>query len=181
MDFVFVTSNHNKLREAEQILERKVAHSDIDVPEIQSINGADIVRDKAERAYKILKKPVVVEDTGLYIESLNGFPGALVKLVLVNCGTDGIARLVKRGQSRAAHAEVYIGFYDGKKMRIFSGRTDGRIALRPRGKSGFGWDVLFVPKGYTKTYSQMSSELKNKISHRGKAFRKLKRYLSRPS
>ncbi|MGI0141746.1 MAG: RdgB/HAM1 family non-canonical purine NTP pyrophosphatase [Candidatus Micrarchaeales archaeon] len=177
MDFIFVTSNKNKLREVEEILERKVRHSSLEIPEIQSLDGVDVIKDKAVKAYEILKEPVVVEDTSLHIKVLNGFPGALVKWVLLNCGVERMCKLVRKGEDRSAYAEVHICLYDGKKFRFFAGRTNGSIAQSPRGQTGFGWDVLFIPEGYTKTYSQMDSELKNKISHRGKAFRKFKKFL----
>ncbi|MDE1828056.1 MAG: non-canonical purine NTP pyrophosphatase [Candidatus Micrarchaeota archaeon] len=176
MEFVFVTSNKNKLREAEQILGRKIVNSPMDIPEIQSIQVRDIVVDKAMRAYSKLKKPVLVEDGGLYIKSLGGFPGALVKWLSV-IGYPAICAMVQDNK-REAYAEVYLCLYDGKKPITFQGRTYGTISKKPSGTSSFGWDVIFIPRGQKQTYAEMNVKLKNKISQRGKAFRKLKKLLS---
>jgi XTP/dITP diphosphohydrolase len=74
---------------------------------------------------------------------------------------------------------VHIGYCEpGKDVRIFRGEIDGRIVM-PRGKSGFGWDVIFIPEGCTKTFGEMASEEKNKISHRKKAFEKFREFLSK--
>jgi len=177
MDFVFVTSNKNKLREAEQILGRKIKNFDLDVPEIQSLSGKQVAIAKAQSAYKVLKRPVLVEDSGLYIKQLNNFPGPLVKWVAHAIGSKGIAKLITANQSREAYAELFLCLYDGKNSRVFSGKTLGKIALKPSGVTGFGWDAIFIPRGHKLTYAQMSSEDKNKISQRGKAFRKLKKFL----
>lgn len=178
MDFIFVTSNLHKLKEAEQILGRKLNHISLELPELQALQVSEIVKDKAEKAYGVVKKPVVVDDTGIYIKSLNGFPGAFVKWVLLASGNEIICRLIKKGKSRSAYAEVCIDLYDGKKHHVFSGRVHGKIALRPMGNEKFHWDPIFIPNGYKKSFAQMSDEQKNSISHRGEAFRKLKKFLS---
>ncbi|MDE1869542.1 MAG: RdgB/HAM1 family non-canonical purine NTP pyrophosphatase [Candidatus Micrarchaeota archaeon] len=177
MDFIFVTSNKHKLREAEQILGRKIKHVALELDELQSLQVSDIVKSKAESAYKIVKKPVVVDDTGVYIKSLNGFPGAFVKWVLMAGGNEIICRLPKSGQSREAYAEVCICLYDGRQHHVFSGKVHGNIAKRPMGNEKFHWDPIFIPRGYRISFAQMSDAEKNRISHRGKAFRKLKKFL----
>ena len=179
MEFIFVTSNKHKLKEAEQILGRKIKHVSLELPELQSLQVSEIVRNKAESAYKIVRKPVVVDDTGVYIKSLNGFPGAFIKWVLLASGNEIICRLIKKGQSRDAYAEACICLYDGEKHQVFSGKVYGKIAKHPMGNEKFHWDPIFIPKGYTMSFAQMSDEEKNRISHRGKAFGKLKKFLSK--
>ena len=177
MDLVFVTSNANKLREASAILGRDLSQCDLDIREIQAIHVKDVVQEKAREAYLILKKPVLVEDTGLYIERLGGFPGALIKWVLGSIGNEGICRLLKDGVDRSAYAETGLCLYNGKEFRTFFGRVDGKIVSAPRGATNFGWDPVFQPDGHNRTFAEMSAEEKNAISMRARAFAKLKEYL----
>ncbi|MCD6381635.1 MAG: non-canonical purine NTP pyrophosphatase [Candidatus Aenigmarchaeota archaeon] len=174
MEIVFVTSNPNKVREVEEILGMKVKQVSIDVKEIQSLDVKDVVREKVIEAYKIVNKPVIVEDTGLYIESLNGFPGALIKWVMKTIGNEGICRITT-GDRRAV-ARTYVGYYDGNDLNLFVGEISGRISDVPRG-DGFGWDAVFIPDEYEKTFGELGPEIKNKISMRKIAFEKLRNYL----
>ena|SRR5690348_13940999 len=145
MEFIFVTSNKHKLREAEQILGRKIKHTSLELAELQALEVSEIVKKKAESAYKIVKKPVVVDDTGVYIKSLNGFPGAFIKWVLNANGNELICRMIKNGQSRDAYAEACICLYDGKNHHVFSGKVYGAIAKKPMGNDKFHWDPIFIP------------------------------------
>ena len=177
MEPVFVTSNANKLREASAILGRELSQSDLEIKEIQALEVKDVVREKAREAYLILKKPVLVEDTGLYIKRLKGFPGALIKWVLGAIGNEGICGLLPQGADRSAYAETGLCLYDGKEFRTFFGRVDGKIAASPRGATNFGWDPVFQPDGHERTFAEMSAEEKNAVSMRAAAFAKLKEYL----
>jgi non-canonical purine NTP pyrophosphatase (RdgB/HAM1 family) len=179
MKFYFVTSNKNKLREAQRILGRSLEAVELDIPEVQAVNSTDIVHDKARKAYSKVRKPVLVEDSGLYVNAWNGFPGALIKWFLLHVGTDELCRMLKDKADRSAYAQTVICFYDGKSYRNFVGRSEGTIAPKPRGKNNFGWDSTFIPKGHKKTFAEMSGTEKDAISHRGHAFRKLKAYLDR--
>lgn len=177
MELYFVTSNQNKLREAEEILALPLKNTNIDLKEIQAIQVTEVSESKARDAYEKIGKPVVVEDTGLYIKSLSGFPGALIKWLVKSVGNEGVCRFVDTLPSRFAWTETSVSFYDGVEMRTFSGRMNGSITDKPRGNSGFGWDVIFQPKGSNKTLAEMTKEEKNKISHRSQAFRKLKQHI----
>lgn len=179
MKICFVTSNENKLREAEDILGLKLEQANIDVREIQSLDVEEVATEKAKEAYKIVKKPVIVEDTGLYIESLNGFPGALIKWVMKSIGNEGICKMVE--EDRKALARTCVCFYDGSELKVFTGEIKGRISDRPRGESGFGWDAIFIPEGYEETFAELGMDVKNKISMRRIAFIKLKEYLESKS
>ncbi len=171
----FVTSNPKKVREVEKILGFKIKHANIEIKEIQSLDVCEVCREKVIKAYEILKKPVFVEDTGLYIDSLGGLPGALVKWFLKTIGNDGICRIV-RG-NRTATAKTCVCFFDGHNLKCFLGELKGKISDRPRGKL-FGWDSIFIPNCYDKTLVELGLEEKNKISMRRKAFLKFKEFLS---
>jgi XTP/dITP diphosphohydrolase len=177
MAIYFVTGNENKLKEAEAILGRKLEQINMNIDEIQEIEQDRIIRHKAKSAYEQIKKPVLVEDTGIFISALNGFPGALVKWVLKTIGNEGICRIMKDEKNREVIAKTYFCLYDNKTFNIFTGQLKGGIAFKPQGKSGFGWDPIFIPKGYKKSFAQMSAEEKNKISMRKIALEKLKNFL----
>jgi len=177
MEVYFVTSSNEKVREAEEILGIKLKQIKLNLKEIQSLDVKEVATDKARRAFSIIKKPVIVEDTGLYIESLNGFPGALIKWVLKTIGNKGLCKIV--GRNRKAIAKTCVCFFDGRKCKVFSGNINGKIAKRPRGNEGFGWDSIFIPEGYTKTFAELGTKEKNKISMRRKAFLKLREFLLR--
>jgi len=180
MKIHFVTTNKNKFREAKEILapleDTQIKQAKVKILEIQSMDAKKIVEDKAKKAYEKLKKPVIVEDTSLHIRSWKNFPGPFIAWVVKTIGIDGVCRMV--GLDKKARAEAYVAYYDGKKMRIFSGSIDGRIARKPKGKRRFDWDRIFIPAGHSKTFAEMKIEDKNRISHRMKAFVKLRNYLA---
>ncbi len=174
---LFATSNRNKLREFEQILGTKLKQAELQLNEIQAIDVEDVIEEKAKEAYKLVGKPVLVEDTGLYIEALNSFPGALIKWLLATTGRDGVIRMLAMEKNRRAFAKTAVGFYDGSKVYVFVGKVKGRIPDEVRGESGFGWDPIFIPNGYSKTFAELGERTKNRISMRSIALRKLKSYL----
>ena len=178
MEIYFVTSNENKLKEVHAFLGIELQRASLDLIEIQSMKLEDVVRDKAARAYAMLKKPVLVEDTGVFLRQFNGFPGALIKWMVEAVGNGGVCDAV-RGKDVRAYAETCFCLYDGKAFRLFVGRADGSITESPRGSNGFGWDKIFQPDGFKVTFAEMTTEEKNKISHRGKALSKLKEYLDK--
>lgn len=172
---IFVTGNHQKLKEFEEILGFKLNHSDLDLDEIQSAEVEEVARHKAKQAYEILKQPVIVEDTGLYFEELNGLPGALIKMFVKKLPLDKICSLV--GENRKARAMTCICFFDGEEIKTFIGETEGEIAKEPRGTNGFGWDPIFIPRGYEKTFAELSDEEKTARFMRKEAIKKLKAHL----
>lgn len=180
---IFVTNTEGKAREAQEILGKKflIKHQKVDLEEIQTINGKEVIEKKARQAFKILKIPVLVEDTSLYFNAWNGLPGALVRWFLDTVDCKGICLMMKKFKNRKAYAESAIAYYDGKRMKIVSARVLGTVPEKPRGKFGFGWDPIFVPKGFKKTYSQMTTQEKSKISMRKLALEKLRKYLVKTS
>lgn len=177
MQFNFVTSNQNKVREVEAILGVNINRVDIDLPEIQSLDHKEVAHDKVLRAYEHTKKPVMVEDTGLFIQAFDGFPGALSKWLLITVGPKKLCDIMKPYEKKAIF-RTCIAFYNGKDVHVFDGKTHGRISDSPRGTVGFGWDPIFIPDGHDKTFAEMTFEQKNAISHRGKALKKFKEYLN---
>ena len=176
MELCFITSNDNKAKEVSLFLGRELTRKSLQIPEIQAVIVEEVVKDKALKAYNIIKRPVLVEDTGLFLKYLNDFPGAMIKWLLESVGPEGICEIVK-DKDRRAYAETSFCMYDGEAFHLFTGRADGTITDSPRGSNGFGWDSIFQPKGLSATFAEITTEEKNKISHRGRALMKLKEYL----
>ncbi|MDD5171848.1 MAG: XTP/dITP diphosphatase [Candidatus ainarchaeum sp.] len=168
MEILFATSNKNKVQEAAEALKPKgitVKHLLFGHNEIRSDSLEDIAREAVQAAYKKCKKPVFVEDSGLFIGSLNGFPGTYSAWALGKLGLSGILRLLQDMPDRSARFEACIAYHDGSKVSAFEGVCKGSIAIEPRGSSGFGYDPIFVPEGYSQTFAE-NITLKNKLSHR---------------
>jgi XTP/dITP diphosphohydrolase len=177
MRLVFVTSNENKARELSHILGFSIEVRNLELPELQSISVEEVARNKAKIAYSKVRQPVIVEDTGVHISAFGGFPGPLAKWFVTGLGYEGACRSLDISKDRRAYAETCIAFYNGKRSREFTGKIYGSIAYHPRGASNFGWDRIFIPKGYKRTFGEMSIEEKAKISMRGIAGRKLRKFL----
>jgi len=176
--FKFVTGNPNKVREAGEILGLALEPVQVDgLFEIQSPDLDVVVRHKAEQAYSALQCPVMVEDSGLLFHAWNGLPGALVKSFEETVGCKGMLKMADGFEDRGATAICCFAVYDGKDMKIARGEVNGTLADNIRGANGFGWDVIFIPKGHERTYAEMSATEKNAISHRRRALDKLKQIL----
>jgi XTP/dITP diphosphohydrolase len=179
---VFVTSNAGKAREASAFLGRTVAARDVDLPEIQSLDFREVARAKALVAARALGVPVLVEDSGLAVAGWGGFPGPLTKWITAGVlGQEGLAKMLDGFSDRSAEAVSVLavarpGDREGD-VTVAEGRVPGSIALHPRGEGGFGWDVLFIPDGETRTFAEMTMEEKNSASHRATAFQQLRRLL----
>jgi len=177
MTICLVTSNKEKLREFEKILGFKLKNISLDLNEIQAVEVKKVVEHKTKQAFEIIKKPIITEDTGLYFEAWNGLPGALAKLFDRTIGYRSLCKLLKN--NRRARAQTVIGYFDGKNYKSFIGETPGTIARTPKGKNGFGWDLIFIPRGHKKTFAQMTSEEKNAISMRKIALEKLRKFFKK--
>lgn len=175
---VFVTGRPEKAREAKRMgfgLERR----SLDLPELQALDPSDVVEAKARAAFARLKRPVVVEDSGLAIHAWGGFPGALVKWLEKSAGAAAIGRMISGFADRSATATCAIAYFDGKRLIRARGETRGSVAAAPRGRGGFGWDCIFVPEGGRRTFAQMLPEEKDALSHRRRAWEALARELAR--
>jgi XTP/dITP diphosphohydrolase len=169
LPLVFVTTRAEKAREAER-LGFRIERLDLDLPEPQALDPSEIVSEKARAAYERLSRPVLVEDSGLAVRVWGGFPGALIKWLEKSAGLEALARMLDPFPDRSATAVCAIGYCDGGETVTARGETDGTIASAPRGSNGFGWDVLFVPEGASRTFAEMSGEEKDRISHRRRAW-----------
>ena len=183
----FVTGNAKKLEEVKRIfgiddepsaLPFRLISMKIDLPELQG-GALDVAREKAILAAEEVGGAVIVEDTSLCFNALNGLPGVFIKWFLESCGHDGLNKLLAGYEDKSAYAQTVVAFVNGPGQApvLFDGRTTGKIVM-PRGKLDFGWDPIFEPdEGNGKTYAEMLKEEKDAISHRSRAFQQLSAYL----
>lgn len=170
----FITGNRHKVEEARKAIEgtgvclEQVAGYK---RELQLDDLAEIALVSALEAYTILKHPLVVEDAGLFIEALNGFPGPYSSYVYKTIGVKGILRLMDGVDNRNAYFASAVAIINPPYIGVVVEKTEGMIASRPRGGNGFGFDPIFMPRGMAKTFAEMSTDEKNMYSHRAKAFR----------
>ncbi len=172
----FVTSNDNKVKEARKIIDKDIERVDLDIAEIQTVDVKEAVEKKAAEASKKLGKLVMVEDTGLYFDAWNGFPGALVKWMLGKIGNRGICKALD-SFNRSARAKTAVCLHNGESSQVITGEVTGEITEKPCGETDFGWDPIFRPDGKEDTFAEMKPEEKNSISHRKRALSKLKKSL----
>ena len=167
-----MTSRAEKAEEAAR-LGFPIERIDLDLPEPQALDPAVVAGQKVLAAWEQLRRPVVVEDSGLEIAAWGGFPGALVKWLEKSAGLDAIVRMLDPFPDRSAQAVCAIACFDGESLRAARGVAGGSIAPEPRGRNGFGWDSIFVPDGAVRTFAEMAPAEKDAVSHRGRAWREL--------
>lgn len=172
----FVTGNDHKFREAKALLPQ-LERIEIDLPEEQTLDPQLVISKKLEIAKTHHAGPLIVEDTSLYLDGLNGFPGPLIKWMLQAVGNKGIYDLCAKIHNRRAVARTVIGYDDGATVKFFEGEIHGEI-VAPYGNEGFGWDEIFRPDGLQETFAEMGDEFKPEFSMRTAAFRELQKYLT---
>lgn len=171
---IFATSNKNKLAEAKQILGIEIEGTSLDIPEIQSLDHHQVAKQKALDYFCQLNRPLFIEDTSLSFTALNGLPGTYINDFSKTLGNQGLIDLLANKTDRSATARVTIALIKSiSDIQIFDGEIQGDISLSPQGENGFGWDPIFIPKGFNKTFSQMSDQEKNSCSMRRLALEKL--------
>eukprot|EP00995_Heteronema_vittatum_P000241 NODE_1032_length_1089_cov_202.794231_g721_i0.p3 GENE.NODE_1032_length_1089_cov_202.794231_g721_i0~~NODE_1032_length_1089_cov_202.794231_g721_i0.p3 ORF type:complete len:195 (-),score=62.38 NODE_1032_length_1089_cov_202.794231_g721_i0:419-1003(-) len=176
----FVTGNKNKLKEVQAILGSTVvvvSHA-LDLPELQG-EPEDISAAKCELAVKAVQGPVLVEDTCLCFNALKGLPGPYIKWFLDKLGHEGLNKMLVGFEDYSAYAQCTFSFAAkaGDKPVTFVGKTHGKI-VPARGPTDFGWDPIFQPDGYTQTYAELDKDVKNTISHRGRALDLVKKHFA---
>jgi XTP/dITP diphosphohydrolase len=175
----FATNNFHKFDEARRVLaEHKIAVGMLRVKalEIQSDSLSDIAQASAIDAFRRCSLPVIVEDAGLFVDVLNGFPGPYSAYVYKTVGNAGLLKLMGKVAYRKAAFKSATVYCDGRGAPVcFEGEAAGKIISEERmgdGKSGFGFDPIFQPDGSAKTFAEMDIEEKNGFSHRANAVRK---------
>lgn len=178
----FVTQNRHKVEEVRRIL----APFSIDVVQVKmeydephDLSIHEVARRAARKVADELDKPIVLEDTGIFFEAYNSFPGALPKAVFSGIGYDGIMRLLA-GKGREAYFMTVAAYCEPEKEPVlFEGKLHGTIAEEVRNPKAdmMPYDMIFIPDGDSRTISQMKQEEKNYISQRAQAFTKLGKFL----
>lgn len=181
----FVTGNTKKLDEVKAIISSgpqkfpfELTNQKIDLPELQG-EPTDIASEKCRLAAERVGGPVMCEDTCLCFNALGGLPGPYIKWFLEKTGHAGLNNLLEAYTDKSAYAQCLFALSAGPgcEVRIFDGRTAGRI-VPARGPLDFGWDPVFEPdEGEGLTYAEMTKEAKNGISHRYRALAQLRAWL----
>lgn len=187
--FVFATNNAHKLEEVTAILGNRIEllslkdiHCHVDIPETaDTLEGNALL--KAQYVLENYQMDCFADDTGLEVEALNGEPG-VYSARYAGDGHNAEANMLKLLHNmegienrKAQFRTVFALIIDGKE-HLFEGVIKGEIIKTRRGNSGFGYDPIFVPEGYSQTFAEMGNELKNKISHRAIATNKLCKFLN---
>jgi len=193
---LFVTTNRNKVREVKSGLEAAgiscdnlIENLSVDIDELQG-NSEEVASSKCLSAYNFLRsRPeykeykagellILTEDTSLEFSAWLGLPGPYIKFFLQNMKVEGIPTLLAGYCDKSAKAMTIMGCMDGtdSEPKLIIGETHGKI-VEPRGSKAFGWDAAFEEGSTGKTYGEMASEDKLKVSHRGKAVKLLLQFL----
>jgi non-canonical purine NTP pyrophosphatase (RdgB/HAM1 family) len=168
--WVLVTSNENKWREAQAILGHPLERIALELPEIQASTTAEVALQKAKAAFEHVKRPVIVEDAGIELLGLGGFPGPFIKFWEQLGGLESICAAADGLKDRRVIAVCVLGMCSGEGASAVEGRVAGTISERPRGHQGFGWDAIFIPDGEARTFAEMSPAEKDTRSHRRRAW-----------
>lgn len=175
----FVTGNKNKFRETSGLLKPiKVRQIKLNLDEIQDLDPHKVIRHKLLQALKRVKGELIVEDDSLYMECLSGkLPGPFIRFFNDTIGNKGLLKMATSMGNSRVYELVLIGYINRKKqIRFFAGKVHANL-VKPRGKTGFGFDPIFKPRNSAKTFAQMSEVEKRNFSARGIAATKLKKYL----
>ncbi len=202
MQISFVTSNNGKFSEAEKILKHfgiNIVHRNLRIEETRSDSIEEVASASARAAFAELNEPLFVEDSGLFIPSLDGFPGTYSAWAFKKIGNEGILKLAKGAE---AEFRACIAYADGKNeplrstsaaegghsevpVKTFTGSMKGRISEEIRGTGGFGYDPIFIPEKFPgirhsgETTFAEAPEMKDALSHRKRALEKFGKYLQR--
>ena len=189
MKLIFASRNKNKFLEIKKLIPKNIKLRKLDdlnffkeIPENEDTIEANATF-KAEFIYNKFDVNVFADDTGLEVESLNGKPGVhSARFAGRKCDSNQninkLLDLLKHKKNRKARFKTIIVLILNKKKYQFEGIIQGEILHSKQGDNGFGYDPIFKPKNFTKSFGELSIEIKNKISHRGIAIRKLINFLN---
>lgn len=169
MKLLYATTNQYKLKGAQANLSQYgitlyQLKKPIEVTELQSSSQEVVSIDKAKKYFNVVKRPLVVMDSGIFIDNLQGFPGVYTKYILDTIGIDGILKLVQDFPQTLAYTQRTITYADGTLTKIFSSKVHGRIINKKLGHNGRDYDLVFIPNGKTKTLAEMTDEEKTKLT-----------------
>ena len=178
----FVSNNIHKYSEIKSILHDRTTDLDVNfykqtIIEIQDDQIEKIAIEKAKSAYNTVKRPIIIEDDGLFINSLNGFPGQYSSYVFKSIGNRGILRLLEGSRDRSAFFKSIFVYNNGIIVKVFSGQINGKISSTIT-DGGWGYDPIFIPfnnhdNHHNKTFAELSkTNKKNELSHRSIALDK---------
>lgn len=181
MKIWFGTNNKEKVKEVKAILayfKINTEHLPFSKIEIQANTLEEIARYSLEKME--FNKPLAIEDSGLFIENLKGFPGPYSHYVLDTIHLAGVLKLLEGSKNRKANFQSVIAFRNGSTITVFKGSTTGAIAFEARGSNGFGYDPIFIPddEPSNQTFGELPTNIKNDFSHRAKSFRSLGEWLT---
>jgi XTP/dITP diphosphohydrolase len=181
MELYFATSNGGKVDDAQAILsdmDASVQQLDVAMVEPCVDDLVQIATAKVEQAVdnsQLLGSYVMADDSGLFVDALNGFPGINTAFFDRKVGKENLLRLADTGTVAAFRAAIAVYDPETQDIRTFSGRVDGTL-VEPRGDGGFGYDPMFVPDGHDKTFAE-DTDYKHEVSHRNVALQKLRDWL----
>lgn len=174
----FVTSNEGKFREIREMASNygiEVEWLRMEYLEPQGNSLEEIARLSAEMLSSRIQGEFFLEDSGLFVEALKGFPGPYSSYVFKTIGNEGIIKLMEGVENRRAYFMAVVAYFDGKEVRTFTGKVEGEISREIRGTQGFGYDPIFLYGD--KTFAEMTTKEKNQVSHRRRAFEEFFRWL----
>lgn len=178
----FITSNKGKILEAQtrcRPLDIEIIQKNLGYPEIQADSLQEVALYGIQHVQSKVDHPFIIEDSGIFIDALKGFPGVYSAYVFFTIGLDGILHLMRElsVEQRTATFRSVFGYGEPTgNSQLFIGECKGTISLERKGMQGFGYDPIFIPKGKKLTFAEMQTEEKNHISHRGKSLEKLLRF-----
>ena len=175
----FITGNKGKVLEAKNKFSTfniEIVQKNLGYPEIQADSLEDVADFGVEHIQERFNKPFILEDAGLFIDELKGFPGVYSAYVFHTVGCQGILKLldgIKDEKRNACFHSVFAYKAPNRKPLYFIGECNGKISKEPLGSNGFGYDPIFIPNTSSKTFAQMKTEEKNCFSHRGNSLKNL--------
>lgn len=173
----FITSNKGKFKEVEAALSalgHDIYQMKGDYPEIQADTLEEVIFFGIDFLKEEVQGSFLIEDSGLFIGPLGGFPGVYSAYVQETIGNPGVLRLMGDRKDRDAMFKSCFGLFDPRrKPKVVSGECKGSISCQMIGEGGFGYDPIFIPEGHERSFAQMSVEEKNSMSHRGRALKAL--------
>lgn len=189
MELIFATHNDHKVKEVAQMLP-----SYLTMKSLTDINFHDEIDEtgktfeenallKAKTIFDKTNKNIFADDSGLVVDALDGAPGVYsARYAGTGKDADNVAKALKELEGKTNRKAYFISIFclilNGKEY-FFEGKVNGTISTEILGEDGFGYDPIFIPDGYSKSFAQMTAEEKNNISHRGLAVKKLSDFLTK--